>query len=190
MLVAGSQRRLKSCPGLDSKARALMHRMAADLPLGWQIDLEDVGNEHGSPESSPATHAFPPPWRYAPGPAIAMGLTATTSPTFFGILISTRASHALTPGPSSDQSIGWANLEFQIAVRSAGLPERRQSSAGFDPEKRYALGSSSRTFTPVERTEPESPRGPVRGFFLLWRSWGGRSGCDWATEDFDAQGVV
>jgi hypothetical protein len=32
-LVAGSQRRLKSCPGLDSKARALMHRMAAFLPL-------------------------------------------------------------------------------------------------------------------------------------------------------------
>jgi hypothetical protein len=29
LLIAGSQRRLHSCPGLDSKARALMLRMAA-----------------------------------------------------------------------------------------------------------------------------------------------------------------
>ncbi|WP_245443657.1 NAD(P)H-dependent oxidoreductase [Labrys okinawensis] len=50
LLVAGSQRRLNSCPGLDSKARALMHRMAARMPLGWQVDLEDLGNEHGRPK--------------------------------------------------------------------------------------------------------------------------------------------
>jgi hypothetical protein len=50
LLVAGSQRRLHSCPGMDSKARALMHRMAAALPLGWQIDAEDIGNEHGKPK--------------------------------------------------------------------------------------------------------------------------------------------
>ena len=53
LLLAGSQRRLKSCPGLDSKDRALMHRMAAGLPLGWQIDLEDLGNEHGKPKIQP-----------------------------------------------------------------------------------------------------------------------------------------
>ena len=47
LLVAGSQRKLNSCPGLDSKARALMHWMAA----GWQVDLEDdLGNEHGKIE--------------------------------------------------------------------------------------------------------------------------------------------
>ena len=27
-----------------------MHRIAAGLPLGWQIDLEDLGNEHGKPK--------------------------------------------------------------------------------------------------------------------------------------------
>ena len=53
LVVAGSQRRLNSCPGLDSKARALMHRMAAGLPFGWQIDLEDLGNEHGRPKIQP-----------------------------------------------------------------------------------------------------------------------------------------
>jgi multimeric flavodoxin WrbA len=50
LLVAASQRRLHSCPGLDSKARALMQRMAAALPPGWQIDTEDIGNEHGKPK--------------------------------------------------------------------------------------------------------------------------------------------
>jgi hypothetical protein len=49
-VIAGSQRRLNSCPGLDSKARALMHRMIGRLPAGWQIDNEDIGNEHGKPK--------------------------------------------------------------------------------------------------------------------------------------------
>lgn len=50
LIVAGSQRRLNSCPGLDSKARALMHRMIGHLPIGWQVDHEDIGNEHGKPK--------------------------------------------------------------------------------------------------------------------------------------------
>lgn len=50
LLIAGSQRRLHSCPGLDSKARALMLRMAAMMPAGWQVDTEDIGNEHGKPK--------------------------------------------------------------------------------------------------------------------------------------------
>ncbi len=50
LVIAGSQRRLNGCPGLDSKARALMHRMVGRLPMGWQIDHEDIGNEHGKPK--------------------------------------------------------------------------------------------------------------------------------------------
>jgi multimeric flavodoxin WrbA len=50
LVIAGSQRRLHSCPGLDSKARALMQRMAAMMPAGWQVDTEDIGNEHGKPK--------------------------------------------------------------------------------------------------------------------------------------------
>jgi hypothetical protein len=50
LLIAGSARRLHSCPGLDSKARALMHRMIGRLPAGWQVDHEDIGNEHGKPK--------------------------------------------------------------------------------------------------------------------------------------------
>jgi hypothetical protein len=50
LVIAGSARRVDGCPGLDSKARALMHRMLARLPPGWQIDHEDIGNEHGKPK--------------------------------------------------------------------------------------------------------------------------------------------
>ena len=53
LIVAGSQRRLHSCPGLDSKARALMHRMLGAMPFGWQIDHEDLGNEHGKARIQP-----------------------------------------------------------------------------------------------------------------------------------------
>jgi multimeric flavodoxin WrbA len=53
LLIAGSQRRLHSCPGMDSKARFLLQRMAANLPGGWQIDTEDIGNEHGKERIQP-----------------------------------------------------------------------------------------------------------------------------------------
>lgn len=50
LVIAGSGRRLNGCPGQDSKARALMHRMLGRLPPGWQVDHEDIGNEHGRPK--------------------------------------------------------------------------------------------------------------------------------------------
>jgi hypothetical protein len=47
LLVAGSDRRQYNCPGVDSKARSLMLRMADRLPPEWEIDLEDLGNVYG-----------------------------------------------------------------------------------------------------------------------------------------------
>ncbi|HET9512953.1 MAG TPA: NAD(P)H-dependent oxidoreductase [Gemmatimonadales bacterium] len=44
LLIAASNRRQYDCPGIDSKARALMFRMADRLPGDWEIDLEDLGN--------------------------------------------------------------------------------------------------------------------------------------------------
>ncbi|MEP7344093.1 MAG: NAD(P)H-dependent oxidoreductase [Gemmatimonadaceae bacterium] len=44
MIIAGSNRRQYNCPGVDSKARALMLRMADALPQEWEIDYEDIGN--------------------------------------------------------------------------------------------------------------------------------------------------
>jgi hypothetical protein len=47
LLLAGSDRRQYNCPGVDSKARALMLRMAGRLPQEWEIDYEDLGNVYG-----------------------------------------------------------------------------------------------------------------------------------------------
>ena len=44
LLIAGSDRRQYDCPGIDSKARTLMFRMADRLPQEWEIDVEDLGN--------------------------------------------------------------------------------------------------------------------------------------------------
>jgi hypothetical protein len=43
-LIAGTSRRQYNCPGVDSKARMLMLRMAERLPQDWEIDTEDLGN--------------------------------------------------------------------------------------------------------------------------------------------------
>ncbi len=44
LLIAGSDRRQYNCPGVDSKARALMIRMVQRMPVDWEIDVEDLGN--------------------------------------------------------------------------------------------------------------------------------------------------
>ena len=47
LIIAGSDRRQYNCPGVDSKARTLMLRMAQRLPQEWEIDYEDLGNVFG-----------------------------------------------------------------------------------------------------------------------------------------------
>jgi NADPH-dependent FMN reductase len=47
LIIAGSDRRQYNCPGVDSKARTLMLRMADLLPPEWEIDYEDLGNVYG-----------------------------------------------------------------------------------------------------------------------------------------------
>jgi multimeric flavodoxin WrbA len=47
LIVSGSNRRQYNCPGVDSKSRALMLRMADRLPQEWEVDYEDLGNVFG-----------------------------------------------------------------------------------------------------------------------------------------------
>ncbi|MBA2458028.1 MAG: NAD(P)H-dependent oxidoreductase [Gemmatimonadales bacterium] len=47
LVIAGSDRRQYNCPGVDSKSRALMFRMADRLPPEWEVDYEDLGNVYG-----------------------------------------------------------------------------------------------------------------------------------------------
>jgi hypothetical protein len=42
-VISASQRRQYNCPGVDSKSRMLMLRMADRLPQEWEIDYEDLG---------------------------------------------------------------------------------------------------------------------------------------------------
>ena len=44
LVISGSNRRQYNCPGVDSKSRMLMLRMADRLPQEWEIDYEDLGN--------------------------------------------------------------------------------------------------------------------------------------------------
>jgi multimeric flavodoxin WrbA len=44
LIISGSNRRQYNCPGVDSKSRTLMLRMAERLPEDWEIDYEDLGN--------------------------------------------------------------------------------------------------------------------------------------------------
>ncbi len=49
LIISGSNRRQYNCPGVDSKSRMLMLKMAAHLPEEWEIDYEDLGNVYGRP---------------------------------------------------------------------------------------------------------------------------------------------
>lgn len=44
LVISGSGRRQYNCPGVNSKSRTLMLRMAERLPGNWEIDYEDLGN--------------------------------------------------------------------------------------------------------------------------------------------------
>ena len=44
LIISGSDRRQYNCPGVDSKSRMLMLKMADKLPQDWEIDYEDLGN--------------------------------------------------------------------------------------------------------------------------------------------------
>ncbi len=44
LIISGSDRRQYNCPGVDSKSRTLMLKMAKMLPQHWEIDYEDIGN--------------------------------------------------------------------------------------------------------------------------------------------------
>jgi len=47
LIISASGRRQYNCPGVDSKSRMLMLRMAENLPQDWEIDYEDLGNVYG-----------------------------------------------------------------------------------------------------------------------------------------------
>ncbi len=81
LIISGSGRRQYNCPGVDSKSRMLMLRMADRLPQEWEIDYEDLGNVYKRERSRAATPACRRRWRSACGRATATRKTTTPNPT-------------------------------------------------------------------------------------------------------------
>jgi len=130
LIIAGSQRRLHSCPGLDSKARALMLRMAAKLPAGWQIDVEDIGNEHGKAKIQSCNACVSSSMALCVWPCNCYGPRSETQPDLmwdldlYGRLARADAWAVIGPG-----ELVRPFQQPQTDVRSACLHEWRQSQA-------------------------------------------------------------
>lgn len=62
LIISGSKRRQYHCPGVDSKSRALMLRMAERLPPEWEIDYEDPGNVYRRERIQSVMRAFQNRW--------------------------------------------------------------------------------------------------------------------------------
>jgi hypothetical protein len=157
-----------------------MHRRAANLPLGWQIDLEDLGNEHGKPKIQPCNACVSSSMAFVRlALAIATARIAIISPTFCGTWTFyarlARADAWAFIGP-----INWyGHFELQAALRSACLHERRESSTRFDPQEEHRPGAGSRAFDPVARTLQEPSGGRTAAFFCFG---------DRGAADLDAEG--
>ena len=70
LIISGSDRRQYNCPGVDSKSRMLMLRMAELLPKEWEIDYEDLGMCMPDQGYKVVMHVFLPQWRFVYGHAI------------------------------------------------------------------------------------------------------------------------
>ena len=53
LIISGSDRRQYNCPGVDSKSRTLMLKMAELLPQDWEIDYEDLSNVYNRARIQP-----------------------------------------------------------------------------------------------------------------------------------------
>jgi len=96
-----------------------MHRWPG-VAARWQIDLEDLGNEHGKPKISlqRLCLVFHGPVRLA---CNCYGPHSDHQPDLLWTWIFTPVWRALTPGRSSGRSMVRAHLELQAALRSARM---------------------------------------------------------------------
>jgi hypothetical protein len=164
LIVAGSQRRHNSCPGLDSKARALMLRMAARMPPGWQVDTEDLGNQHGKPKIQACNACVSSSMALCVYPCNCYGPRSTTQPDLmwdldlYGRLARADAWAFIGPtnwyGPSTN-----FKLMFDRLVCAAG----RQSAPRPDRQEGHAEGPGPGALAGVAAADPEPPGGPHGG---------------------------
>lgn len=147
LIVSGSSRRQHGCPGLDSKARALMRRMAVRLPQDWQIEQVDIGNEHGQPKIQSCNGCVSSAMPLCVWPCNCYGPRSTTQPDLmwdldlYGKLARADAWAFIGPtywyGPSSN-----FKLMFDRLVCMAGGNPRPDLIDKKDTQKAQALEKS------------------------------------------------
>ena len=180
LVVAGSQRRHNSCPGLDSKARALMLRMAAALPAGWQIDTEDLGNQHGKPKIQACNACVSSSMALCVWPCNCYGPRSTTQPDLmwdldlYGRLARADAWAFIGPtnwyGPTTN-----FKLMFDRLVCAAGGNPRPDLTDKKDTLKAQALERSPQW----KRLTKNHLEGRTAGFFTY---------CDGGANEIDIDG--
>jgi hypothetical protein len=191
LVIAGSQRRHNSCPGLDSKARALMLRMAAALPAEWQIDTEDLGNQHGKPKIQACNACVSSSMALCVYPCNCYGPRSTTQPDLmwdldlYGRLARADAWAFIGPtnwyGPTTN-----FKLMFDRLVCAAGGNPRPDLIDKKDTLKAQALERSPQW----RRLTKKPPGGPHGGLLHLLRRRGQRDGRGRPAQAGQAQGLV
>jgi hypothetical protein len=101
LVLAGSDRRQYNCPGVDSKARTLMMRMADRLPPDWEIDVEDLGNVFGRARIQSCNACVSTSMALCVWPCNCYEKKTKRSRICSGISTCTRGSIWRMPGPSS-----------------------------------------------------------------------------------------
>jgi hypothetical protein len=101
LIISGSDRRQYNCPGVDSKSRTLMQRMAERLPQEWGIDYEDLGNVYARERIQSCTSMALCCW-----PCNCYESNSKVEPDLMWTSISTRVWTSPMCGPSSVQPTG------------------------------------------------------------------------------------
>ena len=192
LVIAGSNRRQYYCPGVDSKARTLMFRMADRLPAG-------VGDRSRGPRQRLEPRADPElqrlrldlAWRSASGPATATRRTAGGQPDLMWNL-DLYARLDLADAWAIIGPVNWygpsSNLKamFDRLVCMNGGNPREDLIEHKDPELAIALERSPEW----EELSQNHLEGRSRGVLLLRRRRRRRAGRGGPARRFSAPGVV
>ena len=132
LLIAGSQRRQYNCPGVDSKARAAMLRMADRVPPQWEVDIEDLGNVYARARIQSCNACVSTSMALCVWPCNCYERDNIDEPDLMRTLTFIRDSIWPMPGRSSGRSTGMRPARTEADVRPTGLRQRRQPARGSD----------------------------------------------------------
>ena len=191
LVIAGSDRRQYNCPGVDSKARALMLRMADRLPPDWEIDYEDLGNVYGRARIQSCNACVSTSMALCVWPCNCYETGNTDEPDLMWDL-DLYARLDLADAWAIIAPVNWygptcnLKLMFDRLVCMNGGNPREELIEHKDPEQAMALEHSPEW----EELEPQPPRRPHRRLLLLLGRRRRRARPVRPAEELCAQGMV